>query len=444
MFRVSLPSPIAGALALALSFVLAPCSAAAAEPATGALSLTLDKALALAQLRSRLLAGQDAAAAAAREMALAAGQLPDPTLKAGVNNLPLDGADRFSLTRDFMTMRSVGVMQEFTRHDKRKARSARFEREAGVAEAGRAVALANLRRDTAVAWLDRHYQERMRELLQLQRAEAALQVEAADAAYRGGRGPQADVFASRSAVALIDDRILQMDIQVATASTKLARWVGPDAAATLAPPPDLAKTPLQSGDLETHVEHHPQVLLMASQEAVARAEADVARSNKQSDWSVELMVSQRGSAYSNMVSLNVSVPLQWDQKNRQDREVSARLALAEQIRAQRDELTREHVAEARSWLQQWQGSRGRLAQYDSSLIPLAAERTQASIAAYRGGSGALAAVLEARRMEIDLRMERLRLEMETAGLWAQLEYLIPARIPAFTPTDRQALKEQQP
>ncbi|MDP1535207.1 MAG: TolC family protein, partial [Rubrivivax sp.] len=116
--------------------------------------MTLDKALSLAQLRSRQLPGQDAAAAAAREMALAAGQLPDPTLKAGVNNLPIDGADRLSLTRDFMTMRSVGVMQEFTRDNKRKARSARFEREAGVAEAGRAVALANLRRDTAVAWLD--------------------------------------------------------------------------------------------------------------------------------------------------------------------------------------------------------------------------------------------------------------------------------------------------
>ena len=38
------------------------------------------------------------------------------------------------------------------------------------------------------------------------------------------------------------------------------------------------------------------------------------------------MFSQRGSAYSNMVSLNVSVPLQWDQKNRQDRELAARLA----------------------------------------------------------------------------------------------------------------------
>ena len=28
-------------------------------------------------------------------------------------------------------------------------------------------------------------------------------------------------------------------------------------------------------------------------------------------------------------------------------------------------------------------------------------------------------------MEIETRLERVRLEMETAGLWAQIEYLIP-------------------
>ena len=455
MFRFSLARSLVGAPALTFTLALtlttslawSSCHAAAAAPPSAAeQSLTLAKALDLAQLRSRQLAGQDAAAAAARAMALAAGQLPDPALKAGVNNLPIDGADRFSLTRDFMTMRSVGVMQEFTRGDKRKARSARFEREAGVAEAGRAVALANLQRDTAMAWLDRHYQERMRELLLEQRAEAALQIEAADAAYRGGRGligALADVFAARSAVALVDDRLRQIDIQVAMSRTKLARWVGSDAALPLAPPPDLDTVPLQSGALEARLEHHPQVMLMASQEAVARAEADIARSNKQSDWSVELMVSQRGPAYSNMVSVNLSVPLQWDPKSRQDREVSARLALAEQVGAQREELIREHLAEVRNWLQQWQGNRGRLTQYDRSLTPLATERTQASIAAYRSGSGALAAVLEARRMEIDVRMDRLRLEMETAGLWAQLKYLIPALNPASISAAGQAAKEQQ-
>jgi len=393
-------------------------------------ALTLDQALRIAQDRSRQLAAHESAATAARELAVAAGQLPDPTLKAGINNLPVNGPDRFSLTTDFMTMRSVGVMQEFTRSDKRKARASRFDREAEAAEAGRAVALADLRRDTAQAWLERYYQERMLDLLQSQRNEASLQIEAADAAYRGGRGAQGDVFAARSAVALIDDRIRQTQRQIATAKTRLARWVGADADRALAEPPSLAAVRLDAAGLETQLAHHPQLALMARQEDMARADADIAQSNKRADWSVELMYSQRGSAYSNMVSVNVSIPLQLDPNNRQDREVAAKLALAEQMRAQREEATREHVAETLAWLQEWQGNRDRLAHYDSALIPLAADRTRAALAAYRGASAALGAVLEARRIEIDTRMDRLRLEMETAGLWARLEYLIPAEHPA--------------
>ena len=428
--------PAVRAVALALAFGLAALAAHAQDP------LSLDRALRLAQERSRQLVAQDKAAAAAREMAVAAGQLPDPTLKAGVDNLPIDGADRFSLTRDFMTMAKVGVMQEFTREDKRRARSARFDREADVAEAGRAVALANLRRDTAVAWLERYYQERTLEVLQAQRVEAALQIEAADAAYRSGRGAQADVFAARSAVGWIDDRIRQTAREVGTANTRLARWVGDAARQAIGAPPSLEAARLAGADLETRIEHHPQFALMLKEEAVARAEADIARSNKQADWSVELMYQQRGPDYSNMVSVNVSVPLQWDQKNRQDREVAAKLALAEKLRAEREEAAREYMAEIRAWLQEWRGNRGRLAHYDRTLIPLAAERTRAAIAAYRGGAGALAGVLEARRLEIDARFERLRLERETASVWARLEYLFPDERQAAV-ADRPAAPKEQ-
>lgn len=399
-------------------------------------ALTLEQALRLAQERSRQLMAQDAGAAASRQMAVAAGQLPDPVLKTGLNSLPSSGPDRFSLTRDSFTMATVGVMQEFTRAEKRTARAGRFEREAEVAEAGRAVALANLRRDTAMAWLDRLYQERMRDVLQTQRAEAGLQIEAAEAAYRGGRGTQTDVFAARSAVAQIEDRIRQTDRQIATAKTKLARWVGDDASQALGAPPSLATARLDAANLEAELSHHPQIALMVRQEALARAEANVAQTNKRADWSVELTYAQRSSAYSNMVSVNLSIPLQWDQKNRQDREVSAKLAMAEQMTAQREEATREHVAETRTWLQEWQSNRDRLTHYDDALIPLASERTRAAIAAYRGGGGLLSAVLEARRMEIDTRMDRLRLEMETAGLWAQLNYLIPAEHVAAAVTEK--------
>ena len=142
-----------------------------------------------------------------------------------------------------------------------------------------------------------------------------------------------------------------------------------------------------------------------------------------------------------MVSVNLSIPLQLDQKSRQDRDVTAKLALAEQMRAQREEATREHLAATRSWLQEWQSNRERLVQYDSSLIPLTMERTRAALAAYRGGIGPLGAVLEARRMEIDTRMDRLRLEMETAARWAQLEFLVPPDHDAATPSNPIARQE---
>ena len=406
-------------------WALALFAAFASPMAYGQTRLSLDHALQLAQARSQQLAAQDTAADAAREMARAAGALPDPQLKAGINNLPIDGEDKFNLTRDFMTMRSIALMQEFTRADKRAARAARFEREADVAAATRVLALASLQRDTAMAWLERHYAERMRDVLSTLRDEARLQIDAADAAYRGARGPQADVFAARAAVAQIEDRIALNDRALATAQARLARWVGESAGLSLAPPPDMTALRIDASAIETEVASHPQIALLARREDVARAEANVASSNKRADWSVELMYSQRGPAYSNMVSINVSIPLQWDQKHRQDRELAARLSMTEQARAEREEATRERAAEVRTWRTSWQNSRDRLRRYDESLLPLAAERTRAALAAYRGGAGPLAALLEARRMEIDTRMERLRIEMDSAALWAQLQFVVP-------------------
>ncbi len=387
--------------------------------------LTFNQALQLAQQRSRQLTAQDYAAAGAREMAVAAAQLPDPTLTAGITNLPINGPDRFSLTRDFMTMRSVGVMQQFTRADKRTARAARYEREAEAAGAGRNLALADLQRDTALAWLDRYYQERMRDVLAAQRDEARLQIEAADAAYRGGRGSQADVFLARTVVAQIEDRIAQVEQQIEVATTRLARWVGAEAGRPLGAAPATDAVDVSTAYLQYHIDHHPQIELLLRQEQVARAEVEIAQANKRSDWTAEVMYSQRGPEYSNMVSINFSIPWQLDRSNRQDRELAAKLALIDQLQAQREEAAREHLADARGWLQQWRSNRDRLVRYEDSLIPLSAERTRAALAAYRGNSAPLNAVLEARRMEIDTRLERVRLEMENAGVWAKLEFLLP-------------------
>jgi outer membrane protein TolC len=408
--------------------VAAALALVAATAAAGAAPLSLDDALRAAEARSQQLPARSAAARAAREMAVAAGQRPDPVLRAGVENVPISGTDKFSLTADSMTQRTIAVMQEWTRGDKLRARSLRFEREAEVAEAQRRQALTELQRETATAWLDRHYQERMRDLLAQQLDEARLQVQAAEAAYRGARGPQADVFAARSATAFVEDRLAATDRDVATAKAMLARWIGITAAAEpLGPPPSIATVRMSEEDLDTALEHHPQIAVLLKMEQAAEAEAEAARTNKLPDISVELQYNQRGPAYANMVSFNVSLPLPWDQKQRQEREIAAKLATVEQLRGQREEETRAHVAEARAALLQWRSAMERLQRYQRELLPLASDRTSAALAAYRGGTAPLAAVLDARRAEIEARMDRLRLEMDAARRWAQLNYLVPVR-----------------
>jgi outer membrane protein TolC len=393
---------------------------------TAGAPLTLARAQQLAVERSRQLVAQDYAAAASREMAVAAGQLPDPVLSAGIDNLPVNGPDRLSLTSDFMTMRRVGVMQEFTRADKRQSRAERYEREAEKSLAEKSMTVASIQRDTALAWLDRYYAEAMAAVIAEQGQQARLEMQAAEGAYRAGRGSQADLVSARSALAAFDDRTSEIQRRVRNAKTMLARWIGIAAQEPLAGKPATDAIRLDQTALDTQLAHHPQIAVLAKQEQIAEAEARLARANRKSDWSAEVMYSQRGPSYSNMVSVGVSIPLQWDRTNRQDRELSARLAMVEQAKAEREEALRAHIAETQAMIDEWQNGRERLARYEYELIPLANERTLAAIAAYRGGKSGLADVLAARRNEIDVRLQALQLQTDFARLWAQLNFLFPA------------------
>ena len=387
--------------------------------------LTLGKAQQIALDRSRQLAAQDAAVTATREMGVAAGQMPDPVLKIGVDNLPVTTSDRFSLTRDFMTMRRVGVMQELTRADKRQARTDRFEREAEKTQAEKIVTVAAIERDTALAWLDRYYSEAMAAVVAEQGLQATLEIQSAEGAYRAGRGSQADIFAARGAVAAFDDRASEIARRIRSATTTLARWAGDAASLPLAGQPVIDRIRLDPEMLDRQLAHHPEILVLQKQEEIAQAEVRSAQANRSADWSVEVAYQQRGPAFSNMVSVGVSIPLQWDQKNRQDRELSAKLALVDKAASEREESLRMHIAETRSMIDEWRTGRERIARYERELIPLANDRTLAAVTAYRGGKSGLNDVLAARRNTIEVRIQALQLQAETARLWAQLNFLAP-------------------
>jgi outer membrane protein TolC len=202
--------------------------------------------------------------------------------------------------------------------------------------------------------------------------------------------------------------------------------VGEAATRPLAGAPQWDQPVVGASDMAARVAAHPRLRALQQQEGVAEAEIAAASAERRPDWSVELMYSQRGAAFGDMMSVNLSVPLQTDRVQRQDREVAARRANLERVRDEREEALRAAVSEARATLATWQGARARLARYDATLLPLAADRVQAALAGYRGAGASLATVLEARRAELDTRLERLRLERETARLAVQLQDMLAA------------------
>lgn len=405
--------------AAALTLALVSACAVAQQP------LSLDAAQRAAVTRSRELSGKEATAAAAREMSVAASRLPDPMLQLGIDNLPINGSDKFNLTSDFMTMRRIGIAQEFTREAKRKAGAERYQREAEMLLAQRQATVADIQRQTAMAWLERYYAERTLAALDEQQAAARAEVKAVEGTYRAGRGTQADVIAAHATVSELEDRRAEQAQRIARSKVTLARWVGDLAQSPLSAAPALDALPMDEASLAHALASHPALLALRKQHAVAVAEANIARANKQADWTVEVNYQQRGSGFSNMVSVGVSIPLQWDQRRRQDRELAAKLQMANDALAQQQEAERAHAAEVQGMITDWRALQARANRYRTDLLPLAKERTRATLAAYAGNKASLSDLTAARRAELETRLRALDLEAQAAQVWAGLATLVP-------------------
>lgn len=388
-------------------------------------AMSIEEAAALATARAGDAENTHGAIESAVQMAVAAGQLPDPILKFGLNNVPADGPDKFSLSRDSMTMRSISVMQELTRGDKRRARSARFEAEAASADAQRMVGVTNVQRNAAAAWLDRWYAEQAAALLGHHSHPVGLALEAANAAYRGGRGTRADVLMAQLELQKLRDRESGNQAALDAANVNLSRWIGADATRPLGERPALKMPQLAEQLMRTRYEGVPEIAAAQRDVSLAESEIRVADEARKPDVTVELMYSQRGSAYSNMASVNVSVPLPWDRANRQDREVAARLAQAGAARARAEVVQRNTDALVGTRVAELRRNLERLKRYDEATLPLANAQADAALTAYRANTGSLLAVAEANHRAIDTALERLALEQRTARIWAELAFLVP-------------------
>jgi len=395
-------------LAIALAALWAPALLAAAP-------LSLDEAIAQALQRSQATRSAHADKVSAAEVAHAAGQLPDPMLVASVENLPVTGPDRFSIVRESMTMKRIGLSQEWLSADKRSARQSAAQALASREAVMEAAAQAQTRLQTALAYLETYYAGEALKLAQTNERHAHEALEASKGRLAAPGGSPAEVLGLTAALGMAEDETSDARQLHRAATVALERWTGVPTDILVA-----AELPVPPEE-RSFVDAHPDVAAKERDIDVARLEASATLAERQPNWTWEFSYGQR-TGYADLVSVGVSIPLPVARANRQDRNTAAKLALVDKARADRVEALRAAQAEYATWTGDAQRLQARIDRYRVAVLAPTQQRTAVTTAAYRSNQASLELLFDARHAALEAERKLLSLQRDLARTQAQLAY----------------------
>lgn len=382
--------------------------------------LSFDEAMQLAERNAPSLAADNARIEAARQAAIPAGELPDPKLMLGIDNLPITGPDRFNLNRDFMTMQRIGLSQEVPNSVKRRARVDVAQNTLAVAMAARRIERLKVRSETAQAWIKRYTVERQLALFSELYRENRLLAEAVHARIADGRSLAMEGVQPRQEAAALAERHDQLERERSDAEAALQRRIGPAASEPLAGGVPL--WPITPESFTERMQQHPELAVYDSMTRQAEAEVRQAESSKIPDWAVELAYQRRGPDFSDMASIQFSFDLPVFAARRQDPQIAAKRADLVRLDAEREATLREHVQMLATDLAAYQKLDRALQRQHASLLPLAQAKVELALAAYGSGQTGLTTVITARSEWIDARLKAVDLEGQHALVAARLHY----------------------
>lgn len=389
--------------------------AAAWLPALGAVAapLTLEHAVELAVQRSQMTLSARASAMSASQMARAAGQQPDPMLTLGIDNLPATGRSRLSTNAEDMTMKRIGVAQEWVSAEKRAAREAAAQAMVGRETVMEQVAAADARLQSALAYIEAYYAGEAARLTALNERHAREELEAGKGRLATVSGSSAEVLGLASALGAAEDESADLLQQKGGFMATLQRWTGVSGGELSEP--RLAVAPAQEG----FVTAHPLVVARQRDIEVARQEVEVARLNRKPNWSYEVSYGQRVGR-PDLVSIGVSIPLPVAPDARQDRETAAKWALVDKAEADAEEARRAAAGEYVALANDARRLQERIDRLQAAVVEPLRQRTAATLAAYRSNQASLVMLFEARHAEVEAQRKVLNLRRDFAKAQAQL------------------------
>ncbi len=407
---------------LLLSWLLLVTLAAKAEQ-----PLTLADAIQLATQSQPLLQSLDDAAASTRQAAVAEGQLPDPKLKFGMINLPVTTRDALRFDRDDQTMLNVGYSQEMVPLKKRELASSRMLAEADQFHTEQIATARSIERDVALAWLDVYEAQRKSELYQRIADEMTAERKVLAAGVSSGGAKTSEVLAMDTEISMTNEKRVYAVRDERKARAVLARWIGASASRPISSELPVMTNSTELATYSNEIEKHPLLQNAHQSEKVAQLEVDSAQANLERNWGWEVGYGKRFADRSDMLSFQVSIDLQLDRANRQDRRTAEKLVLVEKAQKITEDKRRELSADLEGALADAQAAEARENVHLSSLIPNAKAVLSVAQAGYAAGKNSLSDVWQARRAVIEIELDHWTILTDRQRAAVKIGYLLNDR-----------------
>lgn len=412
--------PVAGVVATAILLV----SSAYAQHHT---PLTMAEAEDLALENEPGQAALIARAEALDERSVAAGQLPEPQLRVGLNNFPIESG---GFSTEGMTHALVGLRQMFPKGDTRQIGTRRFRALADEMSETASARNRDVLSAVRQAWLEAYFWQQAQRLVLETRPFFSDLAEITRSLYAVGRRNQQDVLRAELELSRLDDRLIETSRQEQQARAELGRWIGVAAERPIAAKlPDWNQLPARD-ELVQGMNAHPLLRAADAQVAARAANVDLANEQTKPGWAVDLGYSYRegmlpnGDPRSDFISLSVTVDLPFlGRKDRQDRELAAALSERRAAMNSKEQLARQLFSRFAAEYSRWLEVDHRLSIYENRILPQTAEQAQAALTAYQSDVGDFSDVMRSYIDDLNTRLDHSRLQVERAKSYAVLANL---------------------
>lgn len=362
----------------------------------------------------------DARAAAQEDRAVSDSQLPDPTLRTALANVP---TDTFAFGQEPMTQAQVGLRQEIPRGSTLRLNREIREGEAEIERMRREATVRNVALSVRLAWLDKFQASNAQLLVEESRNAVSELIDALSASFAQGKLTSQDVLRAELELSLLDDKLVELQQQRATAEAELSRFIGANASRPLPDRLPAFASPGTVDQIESRLVHHPVVRVSDAMVSVEQTGVELAKQAYKPAWAIEGGYGARGADRPDFASVGVSLTIPLFTGKRQDRALSA--ARKDKSAAELDrnatllDLKRDLVRAYADWTQLDR----RVALYNDAVIKRANETADASVSAYGGGLTDFPELIRSQLAELDAELKRLELRVESAKAWARLFYL---------------------